>query len=134
MSIFIKPIRQYTIINDNESQPPTYQLPTPPTPTVSPSPPSISLYERYENFMISNKICYYIFNTIGFILAAIILIIGLYFIIISICLILVLFNEIFEKTMVAIIGVELYKKNFPVCVDSTYIGQNCYTDTSIYCV
>jgi hypothetical protein len=45
----------------------------------------------------------------------------------------VLFNTIFEYTIVQIFGQEIYNKNFPVCTNKIYSGNNCYTTQSTYC-
>ena len=45
----------------------------------------------------------------------------------------VIINTIFEKTLVFLFGRNIYNKNFPVCTDTQYLGNNCYTSTNTYC-
>ena len=45
----------------------------------------------------------------------------------------VIFNTLFEATIVHIFGRDLYNKNFPVCTDTRYVGNDCYTTTNTYC-
>jgi hypothetical protein len=58
---------------------------------------------------------------------------SIYIIIIVLGLLVVSVNFLFENTMVYIIGRGSYNKNFPICSDRIYSGNNCYTTRSTYC-
>jgi len=45
----------------------------------------------------------------------------------------ILLNTMFENTMVFLFGRALYNKNFPICSDTSYSANGCYTTTNTYC-
>ena len=120
MSLYNTSVRKYTPISDNN-----------PISGETGSQPKKSYCESMREFFKKHE------DTIGFSIACILLgILGLlllYAIIILLSLLCVYFNIIFENTMVSIIGRDLYNKNFPVCSNTRYAGNDCYTTTNVYC-
>jgi hypothetical protein len=74
-----------------------------------------------------------IIMTIVVILLIVGLIILLYVLSILIGSLVILLNTTFEKTMVYLYGRELYNKNFPICSNTSYSANGCYTTTNTYC-
>ena len=62
-----------------------------------------------------------------------VIIVLLYIATILLGLLLILLNTVFEKTIVFIVGHDTYIKNFPVCSNTQFVGNGCYTTTSTYC-
>ena len=72
------------------------------------------------------------FITVCFI--GIILVILVIIIICILCSILfVAVNACIEYIIVSMFGRAVYNKNFPVCSNTIYAGNNCYATTSTYC-
>jgi hypothetical protein len=70
---------------------------------------------------------------VGFTAVIVLTILTLYIIGILFGIIMIILNTMFETTIVYIFGRAVYNKNFPVCSDSKYIGNNCYAVKSTYC-
>ena len=69
----------------------------------------------------------------GWIILIILLVLAIYIFSIMLGTIIIASNYVFENTMVALFGRATYNKNFPVCINDIYQGNNCYTQTSTYC-
>jgi hypothetical protein len=84
-----------------------------------------------------SEVCKYIGTSILSLIMIIFLIfiglLAIYFIFTIIGLIFVLFCIFFENIVVYIFGRGAYNKYFPVCTDTRYTNNNCYTTTSTYC-
>lgn len=70
---------------------------------------------------------------IGWIIIIIVLILAIYIFSILLGTIMIASNYVFENTMVALFGQATYNKNFPICTNDIYQGNDCYTRTSTYC-
>jgi uncharacterized membrane protein len=86
---------------------------------------------EWENFKMNTHFA--IIATIIVILLIIGLITLLFVLSILIGSLVILFNTMFENTMVFLFGRELYNKNFPICSDTNYSANGCYTTTNTYC-
>lgn len=67
---------------------------------------------------------------IVFVLAWILLI---YVVIVGITIVIIGYNIAIEATIVYLFGRDIYNKTFPVCTNTQYSGNDCYTSTSTYC-
>ena len=61
------------------------------------------------------------------------LIVSINVICIAIGILFMTLNITFEFVMVNLFGRELYNKNFPVCSNTQYNTNDCYTTTNTYC-
>ena len=63
----------------------------------------------------------------------ILVLLGVFVASIVIGIIFILINTGFEKTIVLLFGRDVYNKNFPVCSNTVYLSNGCYSTTSTYC-
>jgi hypothetical protein len=84
--------------------------------------------------------CTFILNVAGFVLAVAGVVLAVAGVILAVVcafvllnLVYVLMSSLFKCIMVHLIGTALYNESFPVCTDTKYLGNNCYTSTSTYC-
>jgi hypothetical protein len=84
------------------------------------------------------QVCYHKILEICYILLVVLLwciivIFSIYLVAIFIGIIVVILNSTFETTIVFLFGKAIYQKNFPVCSDTKYTINGCYTTTNTYC-
>lgn len=77
--------------------------------------------------------CLYIGMGILLLFIIFILLLVIYLIYIGLGLLYICFAISFENTIVYIFGRGTYNKYYPVCTNTVYTGNNCYTTSSTYC-
>ena len=77
--------------------------------------------------------CLYIGMGILLLFIIFIVLLAIYLICIGLGLLYICFAISFENTIVYVFGRGTYNKYYPVCTDTVYTGNNCYTTTSTYC-
>ena len=80
--------------------------------------------QKYYEFMLMSVLIF------AFIIIAVLAIIILSILLSILC---VAMNTCIEYVIVSLFGRAVYQKNFPVCTNTVYIGNNCYATTSTYC-
>ena len=77
--------------------------------------------------------CFYIGIVFLVLIGLFIGLLAIYFVYMILGLTYVVFAISFENTIVFIFGQGIYNKYFPVCTNTVYTGNNCYTTSSTYC-
>ena len=71
--------------------------------------------------------------TLFIIFLVIVFLFVLYIFAIVIGILVIFLNSTFENTLVFLFGRATYNKNFPICSDTNYSANGCYTTTNTYC-
>lgn len=72
-------------------------------------------------------------STLFILFLVIVFLLVLYIFAIVIGILVIFLNATFESTLVFLFGRATYNKNFPVCSNTIYSNNGCYTTTNTYC-
>lgn len=97
---------------------------------IAPAPHSTFLSGIYQRAWHIGELCVKLLGAFFGILIIILLLFAAY---VMLGIIVVVLDSAFEIAIVYLFGRDTFNKNFPICTNTVYSGNNCHTTTRTYC-